>query len=69
MRFRGFVQRYFPERRFGFVRYIDGSAFVHISQVLNAHILIEGQEVSFDIEEGRGTRPSAVSVEVLTDGN
>ena len=65
----GYVQTYFPEKKFGFIHYGKDSIFFHISDVL----LIDGREyepvpgcrVSFCLGQKTG-RPIAAQIKILS---
>jgi cold shock protein len=62
----GTVKWFNPQKGFGFIQPQDGGkdVFVHISAVEQAGLstLNEGQQVSFDIEQGRQGKTSAVNL-------
>jgi CspA family cold shock protein len=63
----GTVKWFNPQKGFGFIQPQEGKdVFVHISAVEQAGLstLNDGQKVSFDIEEGRQGRTSAVNLTV-----
>jgi CspA family cold shock protein len=63
----GTVKWFNPTKGFGFIQPEDGTkdVFVHISAVERAGMrsLIEGQKISFAIEQGREGRSSAVDLQ------
>jgi CspA family cold shock protein len=63
---RGTVKWFNPTKGFGFIQPQDGSkdVFVHISAVQQAgwSTLSEGQLVSFDLEQGRQGKTSAINL-------
>ncbi|KKB10441.1 cold-shock protein [Devosia geojensis] len=65
----GTVKFFSPKRGFGFITPASGGkdAFVHISVVEKAGLtgLTEGQNVTYDVEEDRGGKPSAVNLQVV----
>jgi cold shock protein len=64
----GTVKWFNPEKGFGFIQRQEGGAdvFVHISAVERAGLttLNDGQHVSFDLEQGRQGKSSAVNLKV-----
>ena len=62
----GTVKWFNPQKGFGFIQSQDGGAdvFVHISAVQQAGLstLNDGQLVSFDLEQGRQGKTSAVNL-------
>jgi CspA family cold shock protein len=62
----GTVKWFNPTKGFGFIQPQDGSkdVFVHISAVQQAGLstLSEGQSVSFDLEQGRQGKTSAINL-------
>lgn len=64
----GTVKFYNSVKGFGFITPDDGSkdAFVHVSAVERAGLsgLGEGQKVSYDVEQGRDGRSSAVNLQL-----
>jgi CspA family cold shock protein len=62
----GTVKWFNPTKGFGFIQPDDGSkdVFVHISAVQQAGLstLNEGQLVSFDLEQGRQGKTSAINL-------
>jgi len=62
----GTVKWFNAQKGYGFIQPQDGSkdVFVHISAVQQAGLttLNEGQQVSFEIEQGRQGKTSAVSL-------
>jgi CspA family cold shock protein len=62
----GTVKWFNPQKGFGFIQPQDGGAdvFVHISAVQQAGLstLNDGQLVSFDLEQGRQGKKSAVNL-------
>jgi cold shock protein len=64
----GTVKWFNPQKGFGFIQSQDGGAdvFVHISAVQQAGLstLNDGQLVSFDLEQGRQGKTSAVNLKV-----
>ena len=64
----GIVKWFNPQKGFGFIQPQDGSrdVFVHISAVEQAAVrtLNDGQTASFDLEEGRQGKTSAVNLKV-----
>jgi cold shock protein len=64
----GTVKWFNPQKGFGFIQPQDGSkdVFVHISAVEQAGLstLNDGQQVSFDLEQGRQGKTSAVNLKV-----
>ncbi len=62
----GSVKWFNPQKGFGFIQPSDGSkdVFVHISAVERAGMstLNEGQEISFDLEQGKQGKVSAVNL-------
>ncbi|GLQ53159.1 cold-shock protein [Devosia nitrariae] len=64
----GTVKFYNSTKGFGFIAPDDGSkdAFVHVSAVERAGLsgLGEGQKVTYDIENGRDGRASAVNLQL-----
>jgi CspA family cold shock protein len=62
----GTVKWFNPTKGFGFIQPEDGSkdVFVHISAVQQAGLgtLNEGQVVSFDLEQGRQGKTSAINL-------
>jgi len=64
----GTVKFFNSTKGFGFIQPDDGSkdAFVHISALERAGIsdLAEGQKVSYDLENGRDGRASAINVKL-----
>jgi cold shock protein len=62
----GTVKWFNVQKGFGFIQPEDGSkdVFVHISAVERAGIanLVEGQRVTFDLENGRQGKPAAVNL-------
>jgi cold shock protein len=63
---KGTVKWFNPQKGYGFIQPEDGSAdvFVHITAVERAGLagLAEGQRVSFDLEQGRQAKTSAVNL-------
>jgi CspA family cold shock protein len=63
----GTVKWFNPTKGFGFIQPDDGTkdVFVHISAVERAGMrsLMEGQKISFAIEQGREGRSSAVDLQ------
>jgi cold shock protein len=64
----GTVKWFNPQKGFGFIQPQDGSkdVFVHISAVEQAGLstLNDGQQVSFDLEQGRQGKTSAVHLKI-----
>jgi CspA family cold shock protein len=64
----GIVKWFNPQKGYGFIQPQDGSqdVFVHISALERAGLLSldDGQTVSFDLEEGRQGKTSAVNLKV-----
>ncbi len=62
---KGTIKWFNPDRNYGFIERETGSdVFVHGSEVEGAHLLKEGDKVSFKIEEGdRGLKATQVAVE------
>jgi cold shock protein len=62
----GTVKWFNPQKGFGFIQPQDGGAdvFVHISAVQHADLstLNDGQLISFDLEQGRQGKKSAVNL-------
>jgi CspA family cold shock protein len=62
----GTVKWFNPQKGFGFIQPQDGGAdvFVHISAVQQAGLstLNDGQLVSFDLEQGRQGKTSAINL-------
>ena len=62
----GTVKWFNPQKGFGFIQRQDGQAdvFVHISAVEQAGMrsLNEGQQIDFDLEQGRNGKTSAVNL-------
>lgn len=62
----GTVKWFNPQKGFGFIQPTDGSkdVFVHISAVERAGLstLNEGQQVSFDLEQGHQGKVSAANL-------
>ena len=62
----GTVKWFNPQKGFGFIQPTDGSkdVFVHISAVERAGLgtLNEGQQVSFDLEQGQQGKVSAANL-------
>jgi len=62
----GTVKWFNPQKGFGFIQPQDGGAdvFVHISAVQHAGLstLNDGQLISFDLEQGRQGKKSAVNL-------
>lgn len=62
----GTVKWFNPQKGFGFIQPSDGSkdVFVHISAVERAGLgtLNEGQQVSFDLEQGQQGKVSAANL-------
>jgi CspA family cold shock protein len=56
------------QKRFGFIQPVNGTKdiFVHISAVEQAGLVApnDGQQVTFDIEEGRQGRMAAINLKV-----
>jgi CspA family cold shock protein len=65
----GTVKFFNTTKGFGFISPDDGGkdAFVHITAVERAGLssLAEGQKVSYDLEQGRDGRASAVNLQVI----
>ena len=65
----GTVKWFNPTKGFGFIAPDEGGddAFVHITAVQAAGLagLEENQKVSYELEEGRNGKKSAVSLELL----
>jgi len=65
----GIVKFFNPTKGFGFIQPQDGSkdVFVHISAVERSglHVLVENQQVSFDVERGKDGRLSAVNLKAI----
>ncbi len=65
---RGIVKWFNPTKGFGFIQREEGGAdvFVHISAVEQAGLrtLNDGQPISFDLEQGRQGKTSAVNLKV-----
>lgn len=68
----GTVKWFNAQKGFGFIEPDDGSrdVFVHISAVERAGMsdLREGQKVSFELEQDRRGRSSAVNLQAQSDG-
>jgi CspA family cold shock protein len=64
----GTVKWFNPQKGFGFIQPQDGGAdvFVHISAVQQAGLstLNDGQLVSFDLEQGRQGKTSAINLKL-----
>jgi cold shock protein len=64
----GTVKWFNPQKGFGFIQSQEGGAdvFVHISAVEQAGLstLNDGQKVSFDLEQGRQGKTSAINLKV-----
>ncbi len=64
----GTVKFFNATKGFGFISPTDGSkdAFVHISALERAGIsgLVEGQKVSYDLEQGRDGKVSATNLQL-----
>ena len=64
----GIVKWFNVQKRFGFIQPDDGGAdvFVHVSAVEQAgmHDLKEGQQLSYDLEQGRNGKASAVNLKL-----
>jgi cold shock protein len=62
----GTVKWFNPQKGFGFIQPQDGGkdVFVHISAVEQAGLstLNDGQQISFDLEQGRQGKTSAVNI-------
>jgi CspA family cold shock protein len=62
----GTVKWFNPQKGFGFIQPQDGGAdvFVHVSAVQQAGLstLNDGQLISFDLEQGRQGKTSAVNL-------
>jgi len=68
----GSVKFYNADKGFGFITPADGSqdVFFHITQCDEAYELPqEGDEVSFDLGEGRDGRPAATNVQQAEGGS
>ncbi len=65
----GTVKWFNPAKGFGFIEPEDGSkdAFVHISAVDRAGLssLIEGQKVSYELQQGQNGKTSAENLSVI----
>jgi CspA family cold shock protein len=65
----GTVKWFNPEKGFGFISPKTGGKdiFVHISALRQAGLetLADGQAVSYDLEEGRDGRSSAINIKLL----
>ncbi len=63
----GTVKWFNAQKGFGFIQPVDGSkdVFVHISAVERAGLstLNEGQKLTFDLEQGRQGKVSAVNLQ------
>ena len=66
----GTVKFFNATKGFGFISPADGSkdAFVHISAVERAGLsgLAEGQQVTYDLEQGRGGKTSATNLQIAS---
>ena len=65
----GVVSRYLPNRRFGFIRFLDaaGEIFVHQLELIGVMELAAGQRVEFEVGEFNG-KSVAKNVEVVDGG-
>ena len=64
---RGTIRRLITDRGFGFIQAADGAElFFHRNELeaVDYNSLTEGQQVEFEIGEGRDGRPQAVKVKV-----
>ena len=64
---RGTIRRLITDRGFGFIQAADGAElFFHRNELegVDYNSLAEGQQVEFEIGEGRDGRPQAVKVKV-----
>jgi CspA family cold shock protein len=65
----GSVKWFNPQKGFGFIQPEDGGkdVFVHISAVEQAGMstLSDGQKVTFDLEQGRQGKTSAVNLKAV----
>jgi len=62
---KGTIRRLITDRGFGFIRTVEGKdLFFHRSQLegVDYSSLREGQEVEFEVGQGRSGRPEAVRV-------
>ena len=62
---KGTIRRLIADRGFGFIQTVEGTdLFFHSSELQGVQfaILREGQEVEFEMGQGRDGRPQAVSV-------
>jgi CspA family cold shock protein len=66
----GIVKFFNTQKGFGFIQPTTGGkdAFVHISALERAGLstLNEGQKVTFDLEQGRDGRQSAVNIQLAS---
>ena len=66
---KGTVKWFNPTKGFGFIQPEDGSgdAFVHISAVERSGLsgLDEGQQVEFELIEGRNGKPAADNLKIV----
>ena len=64
---KGKVKSYSEQRGFGFIEQQDSQEdiFFHISQVLSEAILQRGDQVSYEVGEGRKGREAAVKVKLI----
>lgn len=66
----GTVKFFNATKGFGFISPADGSkdAFVHISAVERAGLsgLAEGQQVTYDLEQGRDGKTSATNLQIAS---
>ena len=66
---KGVIRRLITDRGFGFIRRVEGTdLFFHRSQLegVEFDLLREGGEVEFEVGRGRGGRPEAVRVRLVT---
>ncbi len=66
---KGKIRRLFTDRGFGFIRTAEGKdLFFHQNQLegVNYHSLREGQQVEFEVGQGRNGRPQAVKLRLTS---